>query len=137
MSLSWCFNTRQTPAQRASVSVRGDWVLTEQTVSPLMMIPNCKPIQKGTLFRFTDTTLEVYAGLSSKACDEFAYKITENSITFIKADMLWLCTYTMDANLLNITSTHFFTPYETDSSQKHKASPASNEIKVTLKKKTN
>ena len=97
-----------------SLSLIGEWVVVEQTTTPLAIIPLCKSIRKGTTVKFTQTTFEVYTDASRTPCNSYAYKTSSNHITFIKADMRWLCTYELMPNSLKVTSTHFFVPDESE-----------------------
>lgn len=119
-------------------SLTGEWIITTQTFSPLILPPHCKPIQEGVSFKFTQNTLEVYLKSSVKSCDVYPFKITDNTISFIKKDMIWLCTYELSANNLKLKSDNFFTPDVSGQSLPvNKQPPPTNEIVVILIKKTN
>jgi hypothetical protein len=132
-----CSNARNLTTGSDSVSVlTGDWVVISQTVSPLVIIPFCKPIQKETTFKFTQDKLEVYLGSSDKPCDAYRFKITANTISFIKEDMIWLCTYELNSNILKLKSDNFFTPDESNKSVTVNSQPTTRQaVVVTLSKK--
>ena len=54
----------------------------------------------------------MYPDASGKPCNSYAYKSSNNHISFSKADMVWLCTYELTTNSLKITSANFFIPDE-------------------------
>jgi hypothetical protein len=119
-------------------SLTGEWVVSEQTVSPLSIIPLCKPILRGTTFKFTQNNLVVYINASQKPCDTFHYKIAGNTISFIKEDMIWLGSYELNKNILKLKSNNFFTSVELDKPvQVNKQLTTAQEIVVTLIKKNN
>ena len=117
-------------------SLLGEWMIVEQTTTPLVIIPLCKSIQIGTTVKFTPATFAIYVDASGTPCNSYAYKTSSNHITFIKADMLYLCTYDLTANSLKLISTHFFIP---DESVKHGVENKPGGIKqpviITLKRK--
>ena len=90
----------------------GAWEIVEQTATPLMIIPLCKSIRKGTTVRFTPTTFAIYVDAAGTPCNSYAYTTSSDHITFMKADMFYLCTYELRANTLQLTSNHFFIPEE-------------------------
>lgn len=134
ISLS-CSNSRSLNTENQNMSVlTGNWMIVAQNFSPLMIIPNCKPIQHGSTFQFTQDTLKVYSDASQKPCAVYTYKISGNSISIIHADMIWLCNFELSKDTLKITSNHFLTPYETNTGKPVTIPPAT-EIAVALKKK--
>ncbi len=113
--------------------LKGDWAVVSQTISPLGIAPRCKPIQKGTIFQFTEKELKVFIDTSGKPCDVYAFKIGANTMSIIKEDMIWLCTYELDIDLLKIKSNNFFTPHASDMSLPVNKQPVSTQgIEVTL-----
>jgi hypothetical protein len=116
----------------------GEWVVSEQTVSPLSIIPLCKPIFRGTTFKFTRNNLAIYINALQNPCDTFRYKIAGNTISFIKEDMIWLCSHELNKNILKLKSNNFFTSVESDKPlQVNKQLTTAQEIVVTLIKKNN
>lgn len=134
-----CFNHKGLPAESATEPlVAGDWVVAEQTISPLSIRPLCKPIQKGTAFRFTESTLEIYTGASPNPCGVYNFKITGNTISFIKEDMIWLCNYELSPDQLKLISDNFFAPVESEkSAPADRQSAIARRVVVLLKKKAN
>ncbi|WP_345070242.1 hypothetical protein [Hymenobacter fastidiosus] len=132
-----CLNPRIPGAASVESSpLIGEWVIVEQTTTPLMIIPLCRPIQKGTTVKFTQTTFEVYLNASGNTCDTYAYKASNNHLTFIKADMLFLCTYELMPNSLKLTSTNFFIPAESENPGIKKEIIATNQsVIITLKRR--
>lgn len=119
-----------------SSSLIGEWVIVEQTTTPLVIIPLCKSIRKGTTVKFTPTTFTIYVDASGTPCNSYAYKTSSNHITFIKADMRYLCTYEITANRLKLTSTHFFIPDESvKSGDGNKPTGIKQPIIITFKRK--
>ncbi len=133
-----CSNSKSVTTGSAPVSLTGEWVVVAQTSSPLVIAPLCKLIRHGTTFKFTQNTLELYIDASGKPCNVYLFKITANTISFIKEDMIWLCRYELKPNNLKIISNNFFT-----SDESHKSIPLNNqpatmpEIVVTLTKRNN
>jgi hypothetical protein len=115
----------------------GEWEVSAQSMSPLIIAPHCKDIRNGTIFRFTQAkTLEIYKDASEKPCDVYHYNITKNAISFSKNDMVWLCFFILNQNTLKITSTSFFNQDSSDSSVKlNKTSNGMQEVVVNLRKK--
>ncbi len=114
----------------------GNWVIVEQTTTPLAIIPLCKPIRKGTTVKFTQTAFEVYVDTAGTPCNAYAYKTSNNQITFIKGDMLWLCTYELSPNSLTLISTNFFIPDDSEKLGVENKMPNDNQpVTITLKKK--
>ena len=108
-----CLSPKKITAEsRETPFLTGVWVIVGQTFTPLVIIPICKSIRKGTTVKFTQTTFEVYPDASGKPCNSYAYKSSNNHISFSKADMVWLCTYELTTNILKITSANFFIPDE-------------------------
>jgi hypothetical protein len=116
-------------------SIIGEWIVTETTKSPLSIVLLCKPIQKGTTFKFTQNTLEIYLDASGGPCDVYSYRISNNTISFIKKDMVFFCNYELNSRGLKIISDSFFTPIESDKSVRMNNSPTTaQEVAVLLKK---
>lgn len=119
-----------------SPSLIGEWVIVAQTATPLVIIPLCKAIRTGTTFKFTATIFAVYVDASGTPCNSYAYKTSNNHITFIKADMRFLCTYVLTKNSLTVTSTHFFIPDESaKSGVGNKSGGVLQPVSITLKRK--
>lgn len=135
ISLS-CTNSISSTKGSENISLlTGDWMITPPTFSPLMIIPNCKPIQHGSTFQFTQDTLKVYLDASQNPCDVYTFKISGNTISLIQADMIWLCTYEINNDTLRLISNHFLIPYEGNTSKPVNSPPATEKIVVTFKKK--
>ncbi|GGK85682.1 hypothetical protein ACD591_20285 [Rufibacter glacialis] len=116
--------------------LKGEWVVVRQTISPLVIVPLCKPIQAGTTFHFSEDTLNVYLEGSRTPCDVFPYKVSDKIISIIKDDMIWLCGYELSQNTLNLVSGNFFRPIEAvKSGLESNQGPTQNQIEVILKKK--
>lgn len=124
--------TRSAPAP----GLTGEWVVTKQNISPLLIGPLCKPIKQGTTFKFTEKTLEIYLSASTTPCSVYEFKVANNTISFIKSDMIWLCTYELASNSLKLISNSFFT-YEVSatSTEVNKEANYPKEIKVVMNKK--
>ena len=118
------------PEAATTSGLIGEWVITEQTLTPLLLVPRCQPLLTGTTFTFTPQSLEVYLEASETPCQVYAYKISQHTISFLLADMAWICTYEITPNNLKITSDQFFTPTEPNQSM------ATQKIVVMLKKKS-
>ena len=119
-----------------SPSLIGEWVIVAQTATPLVIIPLCKAIRTGTTVKFTPTTFTVYVDASGTPCNSYAYKTSNNHITFIKADMLYLCTYVLTNNSLTVNSTHFFIPDEAvKSGVGNKSGGILQPVSITFKRK--
>ena len=130
-----CYESRtRTTVSASALSVTGKWVITEQNVARLSIIPRCASIGKGTVFNFRSDSVEISPDASSAPCDAFRFKVKGNTISFIKGDMIWLCTYACNADRLEITSLNFFSPAVADTSASLNQAPITNEIKVTLTK---
>ena len=134
-----CGNSSIPPTGNNTVSLlTGRWVVVGQTISPIMIIPNCKPIQNGSTFHFKEDSLEVYVDASKKPCDVFTFKISGNTISLIKTDMIWLCTYELNQDSFKLSSDHFFTHYESDKSiPANSQPPTTQRVVLTFKKKNN
>jgi len=114
----------------------GEWVITEQTAKPLFLVPSCKPIQEGTTFKFTPKTLEVYLGRSGVPCNVYNYVITDNTISIMKYDMIWLCKYKLTTNYLTLISSNFLALDDSNKSViLDKRTSSVQDIMVTFKKK--
>lgn len=114
----------------------GTWVIVEQSTTPLMIIPSCKPIRTGTTVQFTQTTFEVYIGTSRTPCNAYAYKTSNTHVSFIKGDMLSLCSYELTPNTLKLASTNFFIPDESENlGVENKTAPVNQPVIITLKRK--
>ena len=131
-----CLNPKISGAGSVESSLLiGTWVIVEQTTTPLVIIPLCKPIRKGTAVKFTQTAFEVYLDASGIPCNTYAYKTSNNHISFIKADMLWLCTYELTPKTLKLISTNFFIADESENSGLEiKKSVINQEVIITLKR---
>lgn len=130
---SSCSSAQKSSSNSALI---GEWVVTAHSASQLMIIPRCKSITSGTVFRFTTDSLTVYPNASTTPCDLFSYKRSVNTMSIIKADMIFLCSYEVKGNRLTVRSSSFFT---TDESiiRRHKDNQSSTnpEILVTLTKR--
>ena len=105
-----CCSSGSTPSQRIdAATLTGKWVVTAQTVPRLTIAPACKLVQRGTTFVFTADSLSIYLNDRSSPCDVYAYRSARGSISFIKEDMIWLCSYELKANNLQLKSNRFFT----------------------------
>jgi hypothetical protein len=91
----------------------GEWIIDTQSVAPVSIAQRCKPIQKGSVFKFTENTLEIYTDPTASPCGIYRFKIKNNTISFIREDMLWLCTFELDAETLTLKSNSFFVSEET------------------------
>lgn len=132
-----CLNPKNPGAGSVQRSpLLGKWTIVEQTTTPLMIIPLCRSIRTGMTVQFTQTTFEVYVDASGRPCNTYGYKTTNNHISFIKGDMLWLCTYELTPSVLKLISTNFFLP---DDSEKPglgtKPSAINQVVVITLKRK--
>lgn len=131
-----CLNSASHSTESNIVSLTGEWTVASQTVSPLIITRTCKPILKGTNFTFTENALEVYTDSSKKPCNIYRFKITDNAISFIQNDMIWLCTYQLNLNRLKIRSNNFFIPDTQNSPVTlNNQSVARQEVEITLIKK--
>ena len=132
-----CANSKSQRTETADKSIlTGEWIVSEQTISPLTVIPRCKSIRKGSIFKFTQDKLEVYTDALSKPCDVFLYKNTDKTINVIKEDMVYLCTYELNQTILKIKSNTFFTLDESDMSMSgNNRSATTHDVLVTLIKK--
>lgn len=125
---------RAAGVERASLP--GEWVIVEQTATPLAIIPLCKAIRPGTTVKFTPETFAIYVDAAGMPCNSYAYKTSGNHITFIKADMRYLCTYELTNNCLKLTSTHFFIPDESGKSGiGNKPAGIKQPVTITFKRK--
>lgn len=132
-----CLNPKNPGAGSVQRSpLLGKWTIVEQTTTPLMIIPLCRSIRTGMTVQFTQTTFEVYVDASGRPCNTYGYKTTNNHISFIKGDMLWLCTYELTPSVLKLISTNFFLP---DDSEKPglgtKPSAINQVVVITLRRK--
>ncbi len=134
-----CYHSGSQTTVSADVALlAGEWVVDSQTVSPVAIGQRCKPVQKGTTFKFVKNVLELYIDAAGKACDVYHYKIYHNTISFIKEDMIWLCTYELNQNQLKLKSNNFFTLDESNKSVPLNKQPATTQnVVVTLFKKNN
>ncbi len=104
-----CCSSGKPPGQGSGPSsLPGTWVVTAQPVSRLTIGPQCTSVQEGTTFVFTADSLRIHLNNAPTPCAVYAYKSAGRTITFIQADMLWLCTYELDANRLQLKSGNFF-----------------------------
>ncbi|WP_210487998.1 hypothetical protein [Rufibacter aurantiacus] len=114
-----------------AASLMGTWVVIEQANTPLSILPLCKFIKQGAIFKFSQDTLEVYVSGSGNPCDVFPFRVSGNTISFFKNDMVWVCTYQLSSDSLKLISNNFITP----DNPKEKSSDALSEIAVVLKRK--
>lgn len=136
LALFGCF-TAQVPeaAGVASASLQGEWVMVGQT-TPLAIIPSCKAIRNGTTVKFTPTSFKIYADPSGMPCNSYAYKASNNRITFMRADMRWLATYELTAKSLTLNTAHFLIPDESaTAAAKAKFNAANQCVTITLTRK--
>lgn len=122
-------------AQTDILLLTGEWIITSQTASPLVMNLICKPILKGTTFTFKENTLKVYTDLSKKPCNIYSFKIMENTISFIKEDMIWFCTYKLKGEKLELKSYNFFVQDTPNDLVPLTKQPSEQQVVVTLIKK--
>jgi hypothetical protein len=133
-----CSNSRNikgntSAGDTSTTAIAGRWVVSSQFKSALAVVPSCKPIQEGTVFTFTATTLEIYLADSKTPCDVFGIRVSPSAVSLIKDDMVWLCNYTVKGNTLTLTSNSLFTINQNET----KPSPTnetatSGEVVVTL-----
>jgi len=90
-------------------SLTGKWLVSNKTISAFAIIPRCTVVKPGATFNFTSDKLEIYLEKSPLPCDIFSFKVTNNTLSFIKEDMIYLCTYELDGKVLKIQSKSFFT----------------------------
>lgn len=134
-----CINSKSQRKETDDQSIlKGEWIVSEQTMPRLAIIPRCKPIHKGSIFKFTQDKLEVYTDASGKPCDVFLYKITDKTINFIKEDMVYFCTYELDQPNLKIKSNTFFILDETymSASEINQSTKPHDYVVTFIKKKT-
>ncbi|TDH26762.1 hypothetical protein EXU57_08065 [Segetibacter sp. 3557_3] len=125
-----CSNYKNLTLRNINVpSLSGEWRVAAQLVLPLTIKPKCKPIEKGTTFKFIQDRFEVYLDTAWIPCDVFHFKSTKNTISFIKEDMVWLCFYELTGSILKLKSTDFFIVNNPDTSA------TMQEVVVTLMKK--
>ena len=132
-----CLNPKNPGAGSVQRSpLLGKWTIVEQTTTPLMIIPLCKAIRTGMTVQFTQTTFEVYVDTSGRPCNTYGYKTSNNYISFIKGDMLWLCTYELTPSVLKLVSTNFFLPDDSEKPGLSTTPSAINQaVVITLKRK--
>lgn len=114
-------------------TLKGDWQVDTGSFLPLSIAPRCQPVVGGTLFRFTDTELLVLTDTLGPPCGSYRYAIAGQTISFIRQDMVWLCTYRVANDSLTLRSTHFFTPYYANpQAENNKPAASREEITVLL-----
>ena len=131
-----CLNPKAPGTESVQISpLIGKWRIIEQTATPLAITPPCKSIRKGTTVKFTQTTFEVYVDASGTPCNSYDYKTSNNYISFISADMFWLCTYELTRSILKLSSSGFFIPDESAKPElEPKPSVVNQTVVITLKR---
>jgi hypothetical protein len=108
-----CYPTVTNNVGDKTSPMAGEWIIEKQSVSPVSIAQRCKLIQKGSVFKFTENTLEIYADPTASPCGIYRFMIKNNTISFIREDMLWLCMFEIDAETLTLKSNSFFVSEET------------------------
>lgn len=102
----------QRPGQNkaAGPTLEGEWIITDQSASPLSIATLCQAIRPGTTVTFSATTLAVRAEGAAKPCAVLDYKAQGRFLSFSRQDMVWVATHELTAQRLTIRSPNFFTP---------------------------
>lgn len=138
----WCFSgcthfRMQPTAADNQILLAGTWEVIHITNSPVAIHPRCDSLRPGAAFKFSRSKLEVFPQVSGSPCDVFIFKLAGTTLTLIKGDMQFLCTYELSPGTLILKSKNFFTPTVPAKARLPNASyMQATEVVLTLKKNT-
>ncbi|UOR07096.1 hypothetical protein MUN82_08340 [Hymenobacter aerilatus] len=129
----------QHPEQNKAVraTLEGEWVITDQSVTPLGIATLCQAIRPGTTVTFSAATLAVHAEGAKQPCAVLSYKTRGHFLTLAQQDMVWVATYELTTKRLIIRSPNLFTPVASgqDTNAAALSTGLGSEIQVTLLRK--